>query len=569
MRSKVIYEEILLLSLKEKKSKKVVFDSKKNILYGLNDTGKSTILKAIFWTLGMNPIKFFGDRLDKNIICLVKIKYNNQVFYFFRNKELRRLYNSDKELLIETESNSEFQSYLADLFKYNLSLIQRNNFEEYLVGLQGLLTPYYIDQDVGWSHKWDGPFEGMYRYFDFYQQVIEHFTGVTSDQVILLKQEQRKLLNSKKELDIKIKVYENSAKELLNFDENFSLYPAIDNKLLEKNISRSTLQIKKLQELQLEFRQNLTQLFNEKQIVINLLKNAHNLHSEAIADLEVLNNISDNSLVECPTCGTQHEKTFEANIALEFDIEGISQNIFNLNQRLGELKQQENILVEGLKKINDEIQNFKGTLEQPISKDYKFEDVIKSYSNINIQKNIDANIEIINTGINDINTKINDIKDKINEIDSPEDIKDKILVIKKAILYYYNQLNVDATEPPNRIYSKPNISGSSNPRSILALHLAYLSISYKQTSLPLFPIVIDTIQQNGQDDLNINNMIRVISLFKRPQIILGMEKLPENTEGYKVTTLNNEEYQVLNNDKYLTHLDEINSFIDIEELAEF
>jgi hypothetical protein len=130
-------------------------------------------------------------------------------------------------------------------------------------------------------------------------------------------------------------------------------------------------------------------------------------------------------------------------------------------------------------------------------------------------------------------------------------------------------LNVDANGVPNRIHQKPDISGSSSSRSILAIHLAYITISYKLTKLPIFPIVIDTIQQNGQDDLNINNMVKIISQFKQPQIILGMETLSDNIGDFdfKVLELKNKKFNLFNKIEFLEHLTEINSFTDTTELS--
>ena len=203
MRSRVIYEEIQLLSIKEKKAIKIKLNKDKLVIYGKNDTGKSTIIKSIFWLLGLEPASLFsGTKLDRNLMGILKINYLGNIFSFYRNKDNRKLYKNNK-ILIETDSNSEWQNYLATLFDYPLSLIQYNNLEEYFIGLQGLLTPYYVDQDTSWTAKWIGPFEGLNRYIDFYQQVIEHFTGIISNDTILLKQKQKNLTNSKKEHDLK------------------------------------------------------------------------------------------------------------------------------------------------------------------------------------------------------------------------------------------------------------------------------------------------------------------------------------------------------------------------------
>lgn len=564
MRSKVTFEEIQLLSIKERKAIKVKLNQNKLVIFGKNDTGKSTIIKGIFWLLGLEPSSLFSDkRLDRNLMGILKINYLDNSYYFYRNKDNRKLFDNNKKLLIETESNSEWQEYLASLFDYPLTLVQYNNLEEYHIGLQGLLTPYYIDQDSSWNSKWIGPFDGLTRYIDFYQQVIENFTGIISNESIILKQKKKQLVNNKKEYDLKIKIYNQSKNELLENHEDLSHLPEINEGLFIKTMEESSDILKNSKKLQDDLRSEISDIISQRYKIKNLLKSAISLHSESLSDLEALNKIPDDTLIECPTCGTNHQKSLKANITVEFDIQGIEENIFFLKKQLDELKNHEALTVQKLNQLNTEFEKLDVQLNNKISDNYTFNDIVNTYSLKNIKTNIDINIDKIQKNIEEINTTILDYEKRIDNIDSLASIKERKDELKRNIGFYYNQLEIDTSTLPSRIHLKPKLSGSSSSRSILAIHLSYIAMNYKFTSLPIFPIVVDTIQQNGQDLENLDKIVQVISSVEFTQIILGMETLASNTikQGFKIHKIDNPKFSLLKSDSYIEVMNNINKII--------
>ena len=74
--------------------------------------------------------------------------------------------------------------------------------------------------------------------------------------------------------------------------------------------------------------------------------------------------------------------------------------------------------------------------------------------------------------------------------------------------------------------------GSSAPRSMLAVHLAMLAANAEWGDSPLFPFVVDTPQQSGQDDPNLTKMVEVLGRTAglRHQVILAAERLPESAQ---------------------------------------
>lgn len=88
-------------------------------------------------------------------------------------------------------------------------------------------------------------------------------------------------------------------------------------------------------------------------------------------------------------------------------------------------------------------------------------------------------------------------------------------------------------------------------------------MNFEFTDFPLFPIVIDTIQQNGQDIENLDKIVQVISSIGFTQVILGMETLATNTkeEGFKIHELENPKYSLLDSASYNEVMKNINDLI--------
>ncbi len=563
MKSKIIYKEILILSKKEKKSKKVVLEPKNNIIFGKNHRGKSTVVKSIFWALGLSPTHFFTNgKFDKDITCLLTISYGENIYYFFRNGDNRKLYSDDKNIIFETDENSKWQESMAEFFNYPLSSIHFSNLQEYYLGLQGILTPYYINQDSSWASKWSGPFNGLTRYLDFYQQVIEHFTGIVSNETVIKKQNQKKLNTRKKELEVELKIYKKSEEQLIITDYKNTPLPDINSSFFKEKLEKTSKILKSCKINQEELKNEMIEIISEKNKLHNLLKNAYNTHHDLVGDKKFLNKIEDNTYLECPTCGTNHLKSLKTDIALEFDIQGIEENIYSLREQIENLNKTEKDLSAKLKLINDEIDNL--TLETQINNDlnYSFETVIKTFSNRDIKQNLNSNMQSLYEQIFAIDDEIETIQLQINELEGEEEIKAKKDKFKHYLKFFYKKLDVDTDILPKQVYFKPNLTGSSSSRSILAAHLAYITLSYELTDFPLFPIVIDTIQQNGQDMPNIDNMVQTIAKFKQHQIILGMETLPNNHQehSFKITKLINKRDSLLSPNQYHDHLMELDTF---------
>lgn len=69
---RMIIKEIKLVSFLEEKAKKVIFHPNITVIKGDNHTGKSSLIKSIYWTFGADPKDLHPKWKNANVISLVK-----------------------------------------------------------------------------------------------------------------------------------------------------------------------------------------------------------------------------------------------------------------------------------------------------------------------------------------------------------------------------------------------------------------------------------------------------------------------------------------------------------------
>lgn len=558
VKMKVTFLELSLLSTKEKKAIKINLDHKKIIIYGENNTGKSAIIRHIYWTLGLDPINVFSKQWDHNITGLLKISIDNKLYYFHRNKDHRSLFR-DEELVFSSDSNSEWNDYLSTLFDYPLELINKRNLKEYKVGLDGLLTPFFIEQDSGWNLNWNGPFKGLARFKDFYKETLTNFIGYKSIEAIKVKQKINFHNSELLQLNSELNIYNLSLKKLM-IEKDYK-QPRVDKNLFRKEIKESTNNLKYLFIQQNSLQQKLSTLIRKKLKFSSILESSIKSHNETIADINYLDEIDDTNGIECPTCGTVHFSSQEAKISLELDYEALEKNIEDLKTQISKINSEVTELNNQLAEIERNIEAFNSDLQSP-KQNFVFQDIVDIEANKKISQSFQKNLKKINTDVKIVKNKIGGLETDLKDLDSTTKKKEIKEIFKNKINFHFNQLNIPYEINISQIHTRPNIGGgSSNPRAILALHMTYLEISYTKTSLPIFPFVIDTPQQNGQDMNNLSNSFTHLKKIDFTQLIIGTEILPsaESISGFKLITLENE-YHLLKTEDYSNVTKEITSF---------
>ncbi|WP_423360571.1 hypothetical protein F7H86_00600 [Novacetimonas hansenii] len=169
------FKSISLLSHAEKKARRITFSPHRNLLVGGNHTGKSTIIKSLFITLGAYPEGKLS-RWDVGAITLVSFTINEKNYSVLYQKPLRALFDDKGSLLFLTFKDGEWGTYFSQLLGFNLALTDKNN-ETVIADARAFFLPFYINQDGSWFSGWN-TFRYMGQYKSPVPSVLDYFTGV-------------------------------------------------------------------------------------------------------------------------------------------------------------------------------------------------------------------------------------------------------------------------------------------------------------------------------------------------------------------------------------------------------
>ncbi|NSL91763.1 AAA family ATPase [Acetobacter syzygii] len=79
------FQSLLLLSKKERTARRIVFDPKTTLISGENDTGKSSLIKAIYATFGADPAVIHPDWKSLGVASMVEFDIDGVTYRLLRS----------------------------------------------------------------------------------------------------------------------------------------------------------------------------------------------------------------------------------------------------------------------------------------------------------------------------------------------------------------------------------------------------------------------------------------------------------------------------------------------------
>lgn len=108
----IVFQKLYLLSKVEKKARIIEFQGDCiNILIGPNDTGKSHLLRMLYWTLGCEPAVIHPTWQNLNVKTLLQFTIDDDTFFAHRDGKNITIFNAQKRLFFQ-------------VIKYHLPIIQ-------------------------------------------------------------------------------------------------------------------------------------------------------------------------------------------------------------------------------------------------------------------------------------------------------------------------------------------------------------------------------------------------------------------------------------------------------------
>jgi predicted ATP-dependent endonuclease of OLD family len=340
----LLLKEILLLSQKEKSALSLKFDPKRTVIVGLNSTGKSCLMKSIYYTFGAQPHQMHSSWIDAQVSSLVRFTVDRLPYSILRQGKFYTLFDLHDEIVAQTTKASEIGVVLAKLCDFKIRLIDKTG-EMVTPPPAYLFLPFYVDQDQGWSKTW-ASFDRLYLP-NARRDIASYHTGLRPNEYYEAKGEIKLYEEKIKSLDNEEKLVRNllgNLKEKLT-DNDFNV--SIED--FKKEITELLVNCEELNAVQNKLKHNLAHLYNSKinieaqqKITKRALEESHSDYVYAVDTL--------GDTVQCPSCGAQYENDFASRF-------GMAQDEQRCLELLAELKEE---WVETDKAIEKVKQDFSG-----------------------------------------------------------------------------------------------------------------------------------------------------------------------------------------------------------------
>jgi len=519
-RNQLLIKELKILSIPEKSAKTVTFHPQRNLITGENDVGKSSIIKSIYHSLGAD-VQFDSVWGRADAISLLTFSYNNKDYKVLRSRDHFGLFDMHGNLLQSFDSIIKGLSpYFARLFNNNLQLKQSKTNQRIPASPAIQFLPFYIDQDKSWTKPW-GSFEGLGVFMSFKRDLINFVTGIRPNEYFLLSERidqlSAKLTALRNESDVLSSAKKTVEKHIPKptFD--------IDIKAFKRDVDRLLVKLEVLKRKENEYRKNLIRKKNNETFIDNEITLVSKSIREINKDYEHSLNDPEGE-ISCPTCNAIYENSMVSRFGLLEDIDTCRSLLSDyledkkkIAKEVAKLKNQLNLQVSNVREITSLLNEKKGKI--------RLKDLIQNESSQQIK-------EIFNRSQSNYSIQISEIEEQKSSLESDRS-KLNNKERKGSILSRFNtlidlfliKLNVHtlSSDGFKEIPSSLKSQGSDTPRALLAYYYAILFTSREFTSLPLFPLVIDSPNQQDQDATNRHRIIKFIfdNTPNDYQLILG------------------------------------------------
>lgn len=547
-------KKLIVISQSESRSLEIPFENGLNIILGGNKTGKSSIIKSIFTTLGCECKRIETDWKKLISAYLLFFKYGEKHFCVVRQGKKFQIFENNEDsysCIIETEAFHEYSNCLMDILEIKMPCISKDG-KQFNVTPPLLFRFQYIDQDEGWSRIADS-FSNVAYIKDWKPNTNKYVCGYLDDTYYELQAQKAEHILEK-----------DDKKKELNYNHSFvsritSTLTQIENiesvEEVTTDIESLLAKAEELRKMQFSYNAEMTVLEND------IYVNQHKLHVvehnliETKKDIEFAMTQEDELV--CPICGTIYSNGLEEQLNITSDyahceklITELRNSISIATEELEELKEKYNGVSLEIQSIEQKVRNSQQLLS--------YSSFYKKKGQYEIYESCKRQLEVLQGEIDSYVSKIAIIDEKINEKKSKERSKD----IREDIEGYCRTL-ADAINLPKTFIKLRDFvqiidrTGSETPRLVYMYQSALYLYNLYRTNSPFNFYVVDTPNQQGQDAENLGSIFKSLELFlsDEGQVIVGTER-ETGMEGKASNVIKlTEKRRCLNTINYSKHLE--------------
>jgi uncharacterized protein YlaN (UPF0358 family) len=281
-------------------------------------------------------------------------------------------------------------------------------------------------------------------------------------------------------------------------------------------------------------------------------------------DLKYLTESKVEPTLLCPTCGTTHENGFPIRLELVDDAETLRKIIAELESERQKVDEALAGIQGKLNRVRLKSHDVEKTLQ--IKKGaLRLQDIVDSQSSEVVLGAFAKDLDSLKRQLTKHEEVSADLKERVSKFDLPERTKEINGFYAERIQLFASELGVQDLREDVKKKPDANItaSGSALPRSLLAYQFAVLHTAKEKGDANLFPVVVDSPNQQGQDAEHLSQMMNFI-VKRTPagqQLILAVEESPTGLVFEGSTIELTTPFGLLDASQYETVSDELKSLV--------
>jgi len=544
------FNRLIIWSDKEATACDYLFNKHTTVFCGVNDTGKSAVIKSIYRTLGVSishDDKWKGASANSALFATI----NNEEYVFLKFGTTHSIFHGNTLIVSSNKITSEYAPTFANLFNFRLKMAD-NDGDIVTPPPAFCVLPFYIDQDEGWTGLWTS-LQNLRQFPKYKEQLPDYHLGIRNNEYY---EAHSKLIANDREIasvNSEIRFYEKAKAKASHHDEYIKALPNIDIEAFNQEITELLASLGEVIAKQNKLRADLLSLQGELAEInhrIHLVDGA--IKGSDKASKEIFDKY-DGTNYECPVCKTHHDDGFAMVFTLAQDknsLQGLLGDLLTSKIELQARISEKDVGVREMRLMQTKMQ---GTLDVK-----RGELRLRDYVEMEGVRMVNSfmNSEIIGRGrvIAELQLKAQSLLDIKKRFENKKRAKQ----IKADFLDVFAKNRYALSLPSDsgggrRILYKVKGQGSARAREVLAHFFTMLALKVEYSDSPFFPVVIDSPDQQGQDSINLPQMINFIKgrLPAKAQLIIGLGEDPYFEESDDITIHQlNHKFSVLNKDTY-------------------
>ena len=545
------------MSSDTERARMINFHKRATVITGENDTGKSSLVKSIYYAFGAEPrmLPQWKQTVSK---ILVYFAVGEREFTLLRNGSSFTIFDKNgKPLDSFTSVTKGLGIHLAQLFQFGIKLTSQNG-ELITPPPAYQFLPFYIDQDKGWVETWNS-FEKLQQIKNWRRDLIEYHVGLKPNEYYTTKGKHLKVKERMIEAEAKAKILK-SVRDQIN-EKYQEVEFNIDLEEFQEEIKELLVHCGELQKASEKIKEKLVELYNSKMEIESQTEIVSNALGEVKSDYKFLERLRDH--VDCPTCGAAYTVSFAEIFGIALDEGKLEELLQKLQGELQEVNARIAKMSGEHREHDLETAKVRALLEKK-REQVQLKDLIDSESKKKLKGVLQNNLTDANLKTLEIQQEIDDLKIKLDGFTSREKKAEIVKEFQGFMKRYLFDLSVAGVteESYSDFTAKIHDQGSDQPRAVLAYTFSLLHVMHKRASSAFCPIIIDSPIQQEQDA---DNHQRILEFIKKnqpggSQLILGVVDTKDVDFGGDVITLNQKRH-VLLEDEYPLASEEVMPFV--------